>query len=82
MTRETMTEKANRLLTSRRVVVVEARAGYSRTVVRGDSGLHEVVEDDTGRSCTCTRATYGVCSHQLAAGAVTAPVLAPVGARS
>lgn len=80
MTREAMTAKADRLLTSRRVVVVEARPGYSRTLVRGDHGVHEVVEDATGRSCTCARAAYGTCSHQLAAGAVTAPVLLPTGA--
>lgn len=74
MTRESVTEKAARLLVGRRVVVVEARPGYSRAVVRGDTGLHEVVETATGRTCTCSKYAR-TCSHALAVGMVTAPVL-------
>lgn len=77
MSRESAAEKANRLLVERRVVVVEVRPGYSRAIVRGDSGLHEVIEDSNGRACTCVAAR--TCSHLLAVGMVTPPVVTAPG---
>lgn len=71
MTRESVIEKAKRLLTEGRVTVVSAGDGFARAVVRGDGALYEVVDDARGRHCPC--AARGLCSHLRAVGMVTAP---------
>ena len=75
MTRESAAAKARRYLTEGRVCVVEVRPGYARAIVRGSGAMHEVIEDPSGRSCTCP--TRGTCSHALALGLITAPAITP-----
>lgn len=71
--RENAAARARRYLTEGRLTLVEVRPGYARAVVRGDGAVHEVVEDSTGRTCTCP-ARGELCSHALALGLVVAPV--------
>ncbi len=70
--RESVVEKAKRLLTEGRVTVVSAGDGFARAMVRGDGALYEVVDDARGRHCPCA-ARGPLCSHVRAVGMVTAP---------
>lgn len=73
--RETAATKAERLLTSGRVVIVRVEGRYVQAVVRGDTEGHHLVEHAGGRwTCDCTGAPYGRCSHRMAVMLVTAPV--------
>jgi uncharacterized Zn finger protein len=73
--RETAALKAERLLTSGRVVVVRADGRHIRAIVRGDTeGFHVVEHVDGAWICDCTAAPYGRCSHRIAVQTVTAPV--------
>jgi uncharacterized Zn finger protein len=73
--RETAAMKADRLLTSGRVVVVRADGRHIRAQVRGDTEGFHSVEHDGGRwTCDCSHAPYGSCSHRRAVMLVTAPV--------
>jgi uncharacterized Zn finger protein len=73
--RETAAMKAERLLTSGRVVIVRADGRRFRALVRGDTeGFHTVEHDDGRWSCDCSHAPYGSCSHRRAVMLVTAPV--------
>jgi uncharacterized Zn finger protein len=73
--RENAIEKAERLLTSGRVVVVRASGRDVRAIVRGDTEGFHVVEHLAGRwTCDCTGAPYSQCSHRRAVQLVTAPV--------
>lgn len=72
--RETIQEKADRLLTSRRVRVL--RVG-ERTVVRveGDHGVYAVTGSATEPlHCECLAAQHAMrCSHLIAAELITLP---------
>jgi len=73
--RETAAMKADRLLTSGRVVVVRADGRHIRAIVRGDTEGFHTVEHGGGRwTCSCSHAPYGLCSHKRAVQLVTAPV--------
>jgi uncharacterized Zn finger protein len=73
--RETAAMKAERLLTSGRVVVVRADGRHIRALVRGDTEGFHTVEHGGGRwTCSCSHAPYGSCSHRRAVMLVTAPV--------
>lgn len=75
MPRETAAAKADRLLTSGRVVVTTARGRYVRAIVRGDTeGFHVVQHLDGRWICDCSHAPYGSCSHRRAVMLVTSPV--------
>jgi hypothetical protein len=71
--RETSVAKAERLLTSGRVVLVEVHGRYVRALVRGDSDGFHVVEHDRG-IWTCDCSSYRICSHRRAVMQITAPV--------
>lgn len=71
MTRENAETKGVRYLTSRRLVVLEARTGYLLAVVRGSGELHNVTFGRGGWSCTCP--ARGTCSHLYAARLIAAP---------
>jgi hypothetical protein len=70
MRRETVEEKARRLLGEGRLLVEHVADGRVQAIVAGDSGMHELaVEADGAESCSC-RAS-GRCSHLVALGLVT-----------
>lgn len=70
--RETIEEKADRLLTERRVRILRAGA---RTVARveGDHGVYAVVGSaDEPLHCECKAAEHGMrCSHLIAVELIT-----------
>ena len=70
--RETVSDKAGRLLTDNRVFVRFVRPEIVRAVVRGDSGIHTVDLIQGRWSCSCA-ARRGACSHLAAVWAVTVP---------
>jgi uncharacterized Zn finger protein len=71
--RENAAAKAERLLTSGRVVLTRVDGRYVRAIVRGDTQGFHVVEHVGGQwSCDCS--SYRACSHRLAVQRITAPV--------
>jgi hypothetical protein len=72
MARETVDEKARRLLGEGRVTVVRAEFDEIDATVTGDSGkAYVVVHRPGGWRCRCV-ATVDRCSHVVAVGLVTA----------
>jgi uncharacterized Zn finger protein len=70
--REDRDAKAERLLISGAVTLVQIHAAGVLALVEGDTALHRV-EYRSGRwSCDCIAATFGVCSHATAVSRVTA----------
>ncbi len=70
LTRETVDQKAQRLLATGCVTVVFASVVRTVAHVRGDSGIRDVEWNrDGGWSCTCPN--YGDCSHRRAVRLVT-----------
>lgn len=72
MTRESVEDKARRLLVEGRVVVDAVQPGLVVAVVRGSGELYVVSWRRGGWLCTCP--VRGRCSHLLAVQTVTAPV--------
>jgi len=71
---ENAAAKADRLLTSGRVVIVRAAGREVDAVVKGDSGAIYAVHHARGKwSCSCVHAPYGWCSHLRAVQTITAP---------
>jgi uncharacterized Zn finger protein len=70
MSRETLDEKAGRLLSTGSVRVLELDGrGYGRARVDGDHGRYDVALDGNGRPrCSCP--AYGRCSHAQAVALV------------
>jgi len=69
--RETVPEKAARLLSSGSVCVVEVDgSGHGRARVAGDHDRYVVTIDEHGRRCTCP--AWRTCSHSLAVELVVA----------
>lgn len=67
--RENKQAKAARLLTERRVIVVEAHGRYVSGWVRGDTGTYQVVHEAGMWSCPCD--CRQICSHVIALQMIT-----------
>ena len=70
--KETVTDKASRLLTEHRVYVRLVVPEVVRAAVRGDSSVYDVDLRQGRWSCTCP-VRHGDCSHLVAVYAVTVP---------
>ncbi|HEY1701190.1 MAG TPA: hypothetical protein VGG75_15910 [Trebonia sp.] len=70
VTAESVTNKAHRLLTSGRVLIVRVRLDLIIAIVQGDTGSHDVRHDPSGWSCSCA-AKRANCSHITAVKLVT-----------
>jgi len=77
-TRESVLDKARRLLAEDRVQVLFATEHRVTARVRGDGGVRDVSWDHGTWDCTC--AAYGTCSHRLAVKLVTMHSVGRVGA--
>ena len=69
--RESVLDKAGRLLTDNRVIVRFVRPEIVRAVVRGDSSIHDVILAEGRWTCSC--AARRDCSHLQAVQLVTVP---------
>jgi hypothetical protein len=67
MMRETVALKADRLLVTGAVAVLEVGVGHVLAEVAGDHGTYTVEHDGRWR-CTCPAPTY--CSHGLAVASI------------
>jgi uncharacterized Zn finger protein len=68
--RENARDRAMRLLTERRVMIVHAGPRSVLAVVRGDSGSLREVRWDPRRGWSCTCPAIGFCSHGHAVASV------------
>ncbi len=74
MTRETIAQKADRLLIERRVIVTNAGPGSVTATVRGEGAIYTASYASGAWSCTCPASTsVARCSHVAALKAVSAP---------
>jgi hypothetical protein len=72
MTRPTITEKAQRLLTTGHVFIRWSTPEVVAAAVRGDTGVHDVDLHSGRWSCSC--AARVTCSHLQAVMLVTVPM--------
>ena len=70
MSREAATRKADRLLLSRCVSVLEVRPEHALAEVRGDHDRYLVTHDGRRWGCDCPTPPGRPCSHGIAAAAV------------
>ena len=76
MSRETIGEKAPRLLTSGRLLVGRVDDAGLRALVAGDTGTHELSRDGDGElicSCPAVRRCSHIAALELVTGASCAP---------
>lgn len=76
MTRETIAQKADRILVERRLIVATAGPGHITATCRGEGAIYRLSYTTGAWSCTCPASTtVARCSHVLALKAISAPDL-------